>query len=175
MACVSACPDSAILATAQPESSLAAAIKAFAATQTDPTLAAETAKSHFVHTAKYGDVPAKRGIESADFGIFIDPYHCKGCAECVDVCLAQGHTALVMDEKIDNEPSGECTLDRYRRGVSFFRTLPTPPLRLRRRHRGSHGHGRHAAGPRRPEHGHRRRDGLQHRLRQHLSLQPVHG
>jgi pyruvate/2-oxoacid:ferredoxin oxidoreductase beta subunit/Pyruvate/2-oxoacid:ferredoxin oxidoreductase delta subunit len=131
MACVSACPDSAILATAQPESSLAAAIKAFAATQTDPTLAAETAKSHFVHTTKYGDVPAKRGIESADFGIFIDPYHCKGCAECVDVCLAQGHTALVMDEKIDNEPSGEGTLDRYRRDVSFFKSLPTTPIEYR--------------------------------------------
>jgi pyruvate/2-oxoacid:ferredoxin oxidoreductase beta subunit/Pyruvate/2-oxoacid:ferredoxin oxidoreductase delta subunit len=131
MACVSACPDSAILATAQPKSSLATAIEEFAATQSDPTLAAETAKSHFVHTTKYGDVPAKRGIESADFGIFIDPYHCKGCAECVDVCLAQGHKALVMDEKIDNEPSGECTLDRYRRDVSFFKTLPTTPVAYR--------------------------------------------
>jgi pyruvate/2-oxoacid:ferredoxin oxidoreductase beta subunit len=131
MACVSACPDSAILATAQPKSSLATAIEEFAATQSNPTLAAETAKSHFVHTAKYGDVPAKRGIESADFGIFIDPYHCKGCAECVDVCLAQGHKALVMDEKIDNEPSGECTLDHYRRDVSFFKTLPTTPVAYR--------------------------------------------
>jgi pyruvate ferredoxin oxidoreductase beta subunit len=131
MACVSACPDSAILATAQPKSSLATAIEAFAATQPDPKLAAETAKSHFVHTTKYGDVPAKRGIESADFGIFIDSYHCKGCAECVDVCLAQGHTALVMEEKIDNEPSGECTLDRYRRDVSFFKSLPTTPIEYR--------------------------------------------
>src|ERR1035437_5076906 len=131
MACVSACPDSAILATAQPKSSLATAIEEFAATQSDPTLAAETAKSHFVHTTKYGDVPAKRGIESADFGIFIDPYHCKGCAECVDVCLAQGHTALVMDEKIDNEPRGEGTLDRYRRDISFYKSLPTTPIEYR--------------------------------------------
>jgi pyruvate ferredoxin oxidoreductase beta subunit len=131
MACVSACPDSAILATAQPKGSLETSIDEFAATQANPTLAAETAKAHFVHTAKYGDVPAKRGIEPADFGIFIDSYHCKGCAECVDVCQAQGHTALVMDEKIDNEPSGECTLDRYRRDVSFFRTLPTTPIEYR--------------------------------------------
>jgi pyruvate/2-oxoacid:ferredoxin oxidoreductase beta subunit len=131
MACVSACPDSAILATAQPKSSLAAAIGEFAATQADPRLAAETAKSHFVHTTKYGDVPAKRGIESADFGIFIDPNHCKGCAECVDVCLAQGHTALVMDAKCDCEPSGESTLDRYRRDAAFFRSLPTTPIEYR--------------------------------------------
>jgi pyruvate/2-oxoacid:ferredoxin oxidoreductase beta subunit/Pyruvate/2-oxoacid:ferredoxin oxidoreductase delta subunit len=131
MACVSACPDSAILATAQPKASLATAIDEFAATQANPTLAAETAKAHFVHTAKYGDVPAKRGLESADFGIFIDSYHCKGCAECVDVCLAQGHKALVMEEKIDNEASGECTLDRYRRDVSFFKTLPATPIEYR--------------------------------------------
>jgi pyruvate/2-oxoacid:ferredoxin oxidoreductase beta subunit/Pyruvate/2-oxoacid:ferredoxin oxidoreductase delta subunit len=131
MACVSACPDSAIVATAQPKGSLARAIDAFAAKQSDPTLAAQTARSHFVHTTKYADVPAKRGIEPADFGIFIDPYHCKGCAECVEVCAALGHDALVMAEKCDAEPSGECTLDRYRRDVGFFRSLPTTPVEYR--------------------------------------------
>ena len=75
MACVSACPDSAIFATAQPKAALAAAIEKFAAAQPNPTLAAETAKQHFVHTTKYADVPAKRGIEAADFGLFIDPLH----------------------------------------------------------------------------------------------------
>ena len=62
MACVSACPDSAIFATAQPKCSLATALGKFAAAQPNPKLAAETAKSHFVHTTKYADVPAKRGI-----------------------------------------------------------------------------------------------------------------
>jgi pyruvate/2-oxoacid:ferredoxin oxidoreductase beta subunit/Pyruvate/2-oxoacid:ferredoxin oxidoreductase delta subunit len=131
MACVSACPDSAIVATAQPKGSLARAIDAFAAKQSDPTLAAQTARSHFVHTTKYADVPAKRGIEPADFGIFIDPYHCKGCAECVEVCAALGHDALVMAEKCDAEPSGESTLDRYRRDIGFFRSLPTTPVEYR--------------------------------------------
>jgi pyruvate ferredoxin oxidoreductase beta subunit len=131
MACVSACPDSAIFATAQPKAALATAIDKFAAGQKDPNLAAETAKQHFVHTTKYADVPAKRGIEAADFGLFIDPYHCKGCAECVDVCVAQGHNALVMAEKCDCEPSGECTLDRYRRDISFFKSLPTTPIEYR--------------------------------------------
>ncbi len=131
MACVSACPDSAIIATAQPKGALARAIEEFAATQPDPELAASTAKSHFVHTTKYADVPAKKGIEPADFGLFIDPMHCKGCAECVDVCVAQGHDALSMFEKCDCEPSGECTVDRYRRDIKFLRTLPATPQAYR--------------------------------------------
>ncbi len=131
MACVSACPDSAIMATAQPKSSLAAAIDSFAASQPDSALAATTARSHFVHTTKYADVPAKRGIEAADFGLFIDPLHCKGCAECVDVCVAQGHDALVMAEKADSESGGESTLDRYRRDFAFYRSLPTTPIEYR--------------------------------------------
>jgi len=131
MACVSACPDSAIVATAQPKASLAAAIDAFAATQSDPALAAKTARDHFVHTTKYGDVPAKKGLEGADFGLFIDPTNCKGCAECVDVCVAQGHDALSMYEKCDCEPSGECTVDRYRRDIAFFRSLPPTPVAYR--------------------------------------------
>jgi pyruvate ferredoxin oxidoreductase beta subunit len=131
MACVSACPDSAIRATAQPKGSLAKAIKSFAASQPNPTLAATTARSHFVHTSKYADVPAKRGLEGADFGLFIDPYHCKGCAECVEVCAALGHDALVMAEKCDTEASGEGTLDRYRRDVVFYKSLPTTPIEYR--------------------------------------------
>src|SRR5664279_2001795 len=132
MACVSACPDSAILATAQPKGSLAKAIEKFAASQPDPKLAETTAKSHFVHTAKYGDVPAKKGIEGADFGLFIDPAHCKGCAECVDVCVAQGHNALSMIEKCDNEiVGGEVTLDRYRRDIAFYKSLPPTPVEYR--------------------------------------------
>ena len=131
MACVSACPDSAIFATAQPKGSLAKAIDGFAATQADPKLANDTAKSHFVHTTKYADVPAKKGLEGADFGLFIDPYHCKGCAECVDVCVAQGHDALAMVEKCDAEATGECTLDRYRRDITFYKSLPPTPVEYR--------------------------------------------
>ena len=131
MACVSACPDSAILATAQPKGSLAKAIETFAASQPNPKLAETTARSHFVHTAKYGDVPAKKGIEGADFGLFIDPAHCKGCAECVDVCVVQGHDALSMLEKCDSETSGECTLDRYRRDLAFYKSLPPTPVEYR--------------------------------------------
>jgi pyruvate ferredoxin oxidoreductase beta subunit len=132
MACVSACPDSAIMATAQPKGALAKAISTFAASQPNPALAEATAKTHFVHTTKYGDVPAKKGIEGADFGLFIDPAHCKGCAECVDVCVAQGHNALSMIEKCDNEiVGGEVTLDRYRRDIAFYKSLPPTPIEYR--------------------------------------------
>jgi pyruvate/2-oxoacid:ferredoxin oxidoreductase beta subunit/Pyruvate/2-oxoacid:ferredoxin oxidoreductase delta subunit len=131
MACVSACPDSAIMATAQPKAALARAIENFAATRPDPALAAKTAREHFVHTTKYADVPAKKGLEGADFAIFIDPMHCKGCAECVDVCVAQGHDSLSMFEKCDSEQSGECTVDRYRRDMEFYRSLPPTPVEYR--------------------------------------------
>ena len=128
MACVSACPDTAILGIAVPEPELEARIVGFAADAPDPDLAASTARAHFVATRKYGEVPAKRGLEPASFGIFVEPTHCKGCGECVEVCAALGHDALFMRDKVDEEPSGESTLDRVRRDMRFFRTLPvTPP------------------------------------------------
>ncbi len=128
MSCVSACPDSAILGIAQPASVVDRVIGDFASVQLDPTLAAGTARSHFAHTTKYSDVPARRGLEPAEFGIFVDPVHCKGCAECVEVCHALGYDALRMVEKRGIEASGESTLDRYARDMRLFRSLPpTPP------------------------------------------------
>jgi len=128
MACVSACPDTAILGVAVPEKQLEETIGQFAQGQPDPARATETAKSHFVRTTKYADVPAKRGLEPAQFGIFVDPVHCKGCAECVEVCGSLGHDALQMIDKVIQEDSGESTLDRYVRDINLFRTLPiTPP------------------------------------------------
>lgn len=163
MACVSACPDSAILGIAVPEAELEGRIQAFAATQDDPATAATTARSHFVHTQKYAEVPARRGLPPASFGIFVDPVHCKGCAECVEVCVAQGHDALLMIDKLRVEtpvvvedaeaigpmaeaapaasaPAGPAaaaaprptsTVERYRRDMAFFRSLPTTPREYR--------------------------------------------
>jgi pyruvate ferredoxin oxidoreductase beta subunit len=127
MACVNACPDSAILGIALPESELDAAIADFVAPQPQPDLAESTARSHFMRTTKYADVPAKRGLEPASFGIFTDPVHCKGCGECVEVCTALGHDALLMIDKLPQEPSGESTLERYGRDISLFRRLPPTP------------------------------------------------
>ncbi|HKY50255.1 MAG TPA: thiamine pyrophosphate-dependent enzyme, partial [Candidatus Limnocylindria bacterium] len=128
MSCVNACPDSAILAIALPKSAVEERIESFATTEPVPARAAESARAHFAETRKYGDVPAKRGLEPALFGIFVDPVHCKGCAECVEVCVALGYDALRMIDKVPQEPSGEATLDSYARDMRFFRSLPpTPP------------------------------------------------
>jgi pyruvate ferredoxin oxidoreductase beta subunit len=128
MSCVNACPDSAILGIAQPASVIDRAIGDFAAAQPEPALAAATARAHFALTTKYGDVPARHGLEPAEFGIFVDPLHCKGCAECVEVCHALGYDALRMVDKQPVEAGGESTLDRYARDMRLFRSLPpTPP------------------------------------------------
>jgi pyruvate ferredoxin oxidoreductase beta subunit len=127
MACVAACPDSAILASVVPEPEVETHIEAVAATERDPAEAAASLRSHFASTTKYGDVPAKHGHDRGAFGIFVDPVHCKGCAECVEVCAALGHDALVMIPKVDEEPSGVSTLERFERGMRLYRSLPPTP------------------------------------------------
>jgi pyruvate ferredoxin oxidoreductase beta subunit len=128
MACVSACPDTAILATAQPTGSLNVAVELFSAGRTNPAMAAAELNEHFVATQKYATVPERRGLEPAQFGIFVDPAHCKGCAECVEVCANLGHDALLMIDKQPASNGTEATIDRYRRDMEFFHSLPiTPP------------------------------------------------
>ena len=72
-------------------------------------------------------MPARKGIERGAFGLFVDPVHCKGCAECVEVCAALGHDALIMIDKVAAEPADGSTLDRYARDVRLFRSLPPTP------------------------------------------------
>ena len=127
MSCVSACPDSAIFGIAQPESVLEPAVAQFAAAEADPPQAATSARGHFTHTTKYADVPSRKGHEPALFGIFVDPVHCKGCGECVEVCQALGYDALHMIDKLPEEPSGGSTLDRFARDFRLFRSLPVTP------------------------------------------------
>ena len=136
MACVSSCPDTAILGTVVPAPELEGRISVFAATAEQPALAAATAASHFTDTQKYGEVPARRGITRGSFGIFVDPGHCKGCGECVEVCAGLGHDALFMIDKVAEEPARaeagpESTLDRFRRDMAFFRSLPITPTEYR--------------------------------------------
>ncbi len=131
MTCVSACPDTAILGIAQPKSVVEEAVGTFAAVQRDPEVAAATASSHFATTTKYAEVPSRRGLEPALFGIFVDPVHCKGCAECVQVCHALGYDALKMVDKVPAETSGESTIERFARDMRFFRSLPPTPAAYR--------------------------------------------
>jgi len=153
MTCVNACPDSAILGIAQPVSVVDEALVAFSAS--DPALtaagtavaaggaevaevaesaeSAESAeiRSHFARTTKYADVPARRGVEPALFGIFVDPVHCKGCAECVEVCHALGYDALRMVDKVPATDGRPGTVERYARDMRFFRSLPVTPAAYR--------------------------------------------
>ena len=143
MACVSSCPDTAIIATVVPAPELEQRIEAFAAASPQPALAATTARSHFADTQKYGELPARRGLERGAFGIFVDPGHCKGCGECVEVCAGLGHDALFMLDKVAEEPlpatvgeaaatlAPESTLDRFRRDMAFYRSLPPTPAEYR--------------------------------------------
>jgi pyruvate ferredoxin oxidoreductase beta subunit len=126
MACVSACPDSAILGIVTPAPELETRIAEAAGGDAVRTAALQ---SHFVDTQKYGELPARKGLDRGAFGIFVDPGHCKGCAECVEVCSALGHDALFMTDKVDAEPeTGVATLDRFGADMAFFRSLPpTPP------------------------------------------------
>jgi pyruvate ferredoxin oxidoreductase beta subunit len=127
MTCVNACPDTAILGVALPEAEIRTRIEAFAADEDAPSVAAATAGAHFAHTQKYAEVPARRGHAPAAFGLFVDPMHCKGCSECVEVCDALGHHALSMIDKVADDGSGEATLERYARDMRFFRSLPPTP------------------------------------------------
>jgi pyruvate/2-oxoacid:ferredoxin oxidoreductase beta subunit/Fe-S-cluster-containing hydrogenase component 2 len=129
MACVSACPDTAIFGIVTPAPELATRIDTIAAGDATRTAALQ---SHFVDTQKYGELPARKGLDRGAFGIFVDPAHCKGCGECVEVCAGLGHDALLMTEKIEAEPATDAsTLDRFAADMAFYRTLPPTPAAYR--------------------------------------------
>ena len=115
MACVTECPDTAILGKAVPGATLAAGMEAA------PGDERAFLASHWARTRKYFEVPERKGLPGAMFGIFVDPTKCKGCAECVEVCHDLGYDALRMVRK------DEGTLGRYRSAFTFFRRVgPTP-------------------------------------------------
>ena len=131
MTCVNVCPDSAIMATAQPRSDLDQRIEEFAAAEADPATARAQIEQQFADTQKYGVVPERRGKEPARFGIFVDPAHCKGCAECVEVCHHLGYDALLMVDKQPPSHGQDATTDVYRRQMRFLRSLPPTPAQYR--------------------------------------------
>lgn len=73
MTCVVECPDTAILGKAMPASRVDVALARI------PDPAGRTwVAAHWARTRKYVEVPARRGLEGALFGIFVDPTKCKG-------------------------------------------------------------------------------------------------
>lgn len=131
MACVTSCPDSALLPVVMPAAALEASLDAFAAAEPAPELALRSAHGRFADTRKYGEIPVKKGLEPGLFGLFVDPGKCKGCGECVEVCTALGHRALEMAEKRAAAGDREGTVDRIDRDLRFFRSLPPTPAGYR--------------------------------------------
>ncbi len=127
MACVSACPDAALIAMAQPEAVLAA-----------PRIRANApvgaVAAHFARTTKYADVPERKGLAPALFGLFVDPRTCKGCGECIEVCADLGHAALRLvdkDEPAASERPASTVLDAALADSTWARTLPPTPAEYR--------------------------------------------
>ena len=103
MACVNACPDTALFATVVPEADLAAAMAPLRRRGADRGRAADGPRGAVRPDDEVRRGPERNGLEPAKFGIFVDPTHCKGCAECVEVCAALGHDALRMTDKVAGE------------------------------------------------------------------------
>ena len=80
--------------------------------------------ARFTETSKYGHQAARRGLEPAKFGLFVDATKCKGCAECVAVCPAG---ALRMTDKVADAGNGRSTIESAARDMAFYRSLPTTP------------------------------------------------
>jgi homotetrameric NADPH-dependent glutamate synthase len=127
MACVNVCPDAALRAVALPNSELAAATESYFGGAPVDAGAAEVL-SRFCETSKYGRQAEKRGLEPAQFGLFLDASKCKGCAECVAVCP---QAALHMVDKVADTGDGHSTVDAARRQFEFFRSLPVTPAPYR--------------------------------------------
>ena len=113
MTCVVECPDTAILAKVTEQSVLDAAIQAI-----DNPKEAAYMQAQFAETRKFFNTPKRKGNEPGQFGIFIDPTKCKGCAECVEACADLGYNALSMITKEDE------TVPIYNKSINFFRKLP---------------------------------------------------
>jgi len=112
MECVVACPDAALLGRVLPEAEVRERLAAIE----DPGLREDVA-GHFARTRKFAEVPQKRGLAPALFGLFVDPARCKGCGECVEVC---GDQALAMRPK-------DGIQDAERRSFEVGMALPETP------------------------------------------------
>ncbi len=119
MSCVTECPDTAILGKVIEPQILASALAEA------PEDRRGWLGEQWATTNKYFNVPERKNPGSGgQFGIFIDPTKCKGCAECVTVCADLGYNALNMIEKQDD------TIPLYKDAFDFYRSLPPTPDRF---------------------------------------------
>ena len=112
MACVSACPDSALIASVVPEADVAAAVARFAAE--DPDRGSDAPRTSRRSSSGRRSTPTSRSGTASRPGrsaCSSSPSRCKGCGECVEVCAALGHDALFMTDKVEGD-AGPCVDDR---------------------------------------------------------------
>ena len=127
MACVSACPDSALIARVVPEADVAPAVARFAAEEPAGAVTAADLRGTVRPDEEVRRDPERNGNAPGAFSLFVEPTRCKGCGECVEVCAALGHDALFMTDKIDGDANGASTIDRAATMVRFLRSLPPTP------------------------------------------------
>ncbi len=117
MECVTECPDTAILGKVCEPAALDERLREIG----DPARRQELA-AQWVKTTKYFTVLEKKGAGGGQFGIFIDPTKCKGCAECVDAC--GDHNALRM---VTKDPE---RMRFYTGAFQFYRGMPETPAKF---------------------------------------------
>ena len=118
MTCVTECPDTAILGKVVEEQVLEERLGSI-----DNPDERAFMQRQFAETTKYYTRYERQGEPGGKFDIFIDPTKCKGCAECVEVCVDLGYNALKMIPKEDE------TVPIYQKSIDFFRALPETPER----------------------------------------------
>ncbi|UCF80546.1 MAG: 4Fe-4S binding protein [Acidobacteriota bacterium] len=115
MDCVTECPDTAILAKVVPESRLEPELSKVSEGEHRDFL-----RNQFAETVKYHGMPKKKGKEPGQFGLFVDPTKCKGCAECVTVCGDKAALKMVAKTKP--------MMDERAKAFEFFGSLPDTPV-----------------------------------------------
>ena len=120
MECVTLCPDTAILAKVAEPEEVAAIAEAVGQIEED---ACQTDfAGQWVETAKFFQLPERKGEKGGLFAIYVDPTKCKGCGECVQVCGSHG--ALEMLVKTPE------MVEHYRKLCGEMRSLPETPARF---------------------------------------------
>ncbi|MEE8395389.1 MAG: 4Fe-4S binding protein, partial [bacterium] len=117
MECVTACPDTAILAkVAEPK-----VVEKVAAAIEDEEVRGPFREA-WVETTKFFTTLEKKGDGGGLFAIYVDPAKCKGCGECVEVCGK--HAALAM------EPKDDAMVEALRARTRAMNEVPDTPGRF---------------------------------------------
>ncbi len=124
MACVNACPDTAILATVQPRAALAEAIDAFADSQPEPAADARRYQRAVRHHAEVrGRARATRALSRPSSASSSTPVTARDAANVSRSAPTSAMTPWKWSTSSPRPPSRQSTVDRYRARMSFFQLV----------------------------------------------------